>query len=201
MRTCKDDFTDMLRAYHGTGARTSELALAKVSQSSARARQILLGKHKRSRTMSKPTVRHINLSDEVKEILERRCAERPPAVSRPHREGARQRGAGHDHHRILAETVRARVQAFKHRRPNREKSAEVGRVPAAREVPAGLEEDQAEWVPAEEQLQHLAEGRECGAEPRETSSQRLSTSKRRQRRWPCTTPGRRKSWIKTAACG
>ncbi len=78
MRPCKDDFADMIRVYHGTGARTSELALAKVGQFSARARQIVLGKHKRSKTTTKPTVRHINLSDEVLAILERRCAGRQP---------------------------------------------------------------------------------------------------------------------------
>ena len=78
MRPCKDDFGDMIRVYHGTGARTSELAVAKVGQFSARSRQIVLGKHKRSNTMSKATVRHINLSDEVLAILERRCADRQP---------------------------------------------------------------------------------------------------------------------------
>jgi integrase len=78
MRACKDDFGDLIRVYHGTGARTSELALAKVGQFSARARQIVLGKHKRSKTTTKPTVRHINLSDEVLAILERRCEGRQP---------------------------------------------------------------------------------------------------------------------------
>lgn len=78
MRPCKDDFADMIRVYHGTGARTSELALARVGQFSARARQIVLGKHKRSKTTTKPTVRHINLSDEVLAILERRCEGRQP---------------------------------------------------------------------------------------------------------------------------
>lgn len=78
MRACKDDFGDMIRVYHGTGARTSELAVAKVGQFSARSRQIVLGKHKRSKTTAKPTVRHINLSGEVLAILERRCAGRNP---------------------------------------------------------------------------------------------------------------------------
>ena len=78
MRPCKDDFADMIRVYHGTGARTSELALARVGQFSARSRQIVLGKHKRSKTTAKPTVRHINVSDEVLAILERRCAGRGP---------------------------------------------------------------------------------------------------------------------------
>lgn len=78
LRACKDDFGDMLRVYHGTGARTSELAIAKVGQFSARSRQIVLGKHKRSKTTATPTVRHINLSDDVLAILERRCAGRQP---------------------------------------------------------------------------------------------------------------------------
>jgi integrase len=78
MRACKDDFGEMLRVYHGTGARTSELTLAKVGQFSHRARQIVLVKHKRSRTTTTPTVRHINLNDEVMEILDRRCTGRQP---------------------------------------------------------------------------------------------------------------------------
>lgn len=78
MRPRKDDFADLLRVYLGTGARTSEFAEAKVGQFSARARQIVLGKHKRSKTPTKPTVRPINLNEKVLAILERRCAGRQP---------------------------------------------------------------------------------------------------------------------------
>ena len=78
MRPCKDSFGDMIRVYHATGARTSELAQARVRQFSARSRQIVLGKHKRSNTEAVATVRHINLSDEAMEILRRRCEGRQP---------------------------------------------------------------------------------------------------------------------------
>jgi integrase len=78
MRPCKDSFGDMIRVYHATGARTSELALARVRQFSARSRQIVLGKHKRSNTEKVASVRHINLSDEAMAILQRRCDGRPP---------------------------------------------------------------------------------------------------------------------------
>ena len=73
MRPCKDSFGDMLRVYHATGARTSELAVAKVRDFSPRSRQIVLGDHKTAETKSTPTVRSITLGDEALEILSRRC--------------------------------------------------------------------------------------------------------------------------------
>jgi integrase len=78
MRPCKDTFADMIRVYHATGARTSELAVSRVRQFSERSRQIVLGKHKRSNTEKVATVRHINLSDEAMTILQRLCADRQP---------------------------------------------------------------------------------------------------------------------------
>jgi integrase len=73
MRPFKDSFVDMIRIYHATGARTSELAVARVRQFSARSRQIVLGKHKRSKTQKVATVRHINLGDEAIKLLQQRC--------------------------------------------------------------------------------------------------------------------------------
>ena len=73
MRPCKDSFADMLRVYHATGARTSELAVAKVRDFSPRSHQIVLGKHKRSQTETTPTIRSITLGDEALEIVKRRC--------------------------------------------------------------------------------------------------------------------------------
>lgn len=78
MRLCKDSFGDMLRVYHATGARTSELAVAKVRDFSNRAHQIVLGNHKRSKTESTPTVRSITLGDEALEIVKRLCEGRGP---------------------------------------------------------------------------------------------------------------------------
>jgi integrase len=54
MRPSKDTFADMLRVYHATGARTTELANAKVRDFSPRSRQILLKEHKRSRSENAP---------------------------------------------------------------------------------------------------------------------------------------------------
>jgi integrase len=63
----------MLRVYHATGARTSELAVAKVRDFSLRSRQIVLGKYKTSETQLTATVRTMILGDEALEIVKRRC--------------------------------------------------------------------------------------------------------------------------------
>lgn len=73
MRPSKDSFADMLRVYHATGARTTELAKARVRDFSARSRQIILGEHKRSRTQRAAAPRHINLNDVTLGILGRLC--------------------------------------------------------------------------------------------------------------------------------
>ena len=73
MRPCKDSFGEMLRVYHATGARTSELAVAKVRDFSSRSHQIVLGTHKTSETETTSTVRAITLGDEALEIVKRRC--------------------------------------------------------------------------------------------------------------------------------
>ncbi len=76
MRPSKDTFGDMLRVYYATGARTTELAQARVRDFSARSRQIILREHKRARTQREATPRHINLNDTALEILGRLCKDR-----------------------------------------------------------------------------------------------------------------------------
>lgn len=73
MRPSKDCFPDMLRVYHATGARTTELAKARVRDFSARSRQIILGEHKRAKTQRVAAPRHINLNDETLGILRSLC--------------------------------------------------------------------------------------------------------------------------------
>ncbi len=73
MRPAKDCFPDLLRVYHATGARTSELTAARVGDFSLRTRQILLGEHKRSQTMSDPSVRSITLGEEALATVKRLC--------------------------------------------------------------------------------------------------------------------------------
>lgn len=67
------NFADMLRCYYHTGARTSELASCEVGDVLERTRQVILGKHKRSRTRTNPTIRHITLNDEAFDIFRRNC--------------------------------------------------------------------------------------------------------------------------------
>ena len=63
----------MLRCYYHTGARTDELVSCEVGDVLLRTRQVILGKHKRSRTQTNPTIRHITLNDEAFAILQRNC--------------------------------------------------------------------------------------------------------------------------------
>jgi integrase len=71
-------FGDLLRCFHATGARTSELLNARVADYQPRTRQIVLGNHKRCRTMREPMPRIIALNDEALAIVRRRCEGRPP---------------------------------------------------------------------------------------------------------------------------
>jgi integrase len=72
-------FADMLRCYYWTGARTDELAQCRVADVLFRTSQVILGKHKRSKTQRTPTVRHITLNPEALAIFERHCARKGPA--------------------------------------------------------------------------------------------------------------------------
>jgi integrase len=67
---------DIIRLYHGTGARTHELLEALVGDFQPDARTIVLGCHKRSRTMRAPMPRTITLNADTRAILERRCRRR-----------------------------------------------------------------------------------------------------------------------------
>lgn len=62
-------FADMLRAYYATGARTSELCAAQVRDFMPRTRQICLGNHKRLRTQHNPTIRNIQVDEDLLAIL------------------------------------------------------------------------------------------------------------------------------------
>lgn len=72
------DFTELLRCYYHTGARTDELASCEVGDVLSRTRQVILGRHKRSKTQRMPTIRHITLNDEAFEILSSHCAGKQP---------------------------------------------------------------------------------------------------------------------------
>jgi len=72
------DFTEMLKCYYHTGARTGELASCEVGDVLTRTRQVILGRHKRSKTQRTPTIRHITLNDEAFEILSSHSAGKQP---------------------------------------------------------------------------------------------------------------------------
>lgn len=69
----KPGLAGMLRVYHATGARTHELCNARVGDFQANARTIVLGKHKRSKTLREPIPRTITLNDTAYAILAKRC--------------------------------------------------------------------------------------------------------------------------------
>jgi integrase len=71
-------FADLLRCYYHTGARTDELAQCRVGDVLFRTRQIVLGKHKRSRTQRTPAPRHITLGEEAFAIFQRLCEGKGP---------------------------------------------------------------------------------------------------------------------------
>jgi integrase len=72
------DFTEMLKCYYHTGARTDELASCEVGDFLPRTSQVILGKHKRSRTQRHPTVRHITLNAEALTIFKKHCEGKQP---------------------------------------------------------------------------------------------------------------------------
>ncbi len=67
-------FADMLRCYHATGARTNELAQCRVGDVLFGTKQVVLGKHKRSKTERAPSLRTITLNDEALAIFRKHCA-------------------------------------------------------------------------------------------------------------------------------
>ena len=66
-------FEDMLRVYWHTGARTGELAACTVSDFVRSARQVVLGRHKRARTLKDAVARRITLNAKAFTILEKWC--------------------------------------------------------------------------------------------------------------------------------
>ena len=66
-------FGDMLRCYHATGARTNELAQCRVGDVLFETKQVVLGKHKRSKKERTPSLRTITLNDEALAIFKRYC--------------------------------------------------------------------------------------------------------------------------------
>lgn len=69
-------FADMLRCYHATGARTDELAQCRVGDFLRETRQVILGKHKRSKKQRTPPLRNITLNPEAFTIFERLCSDK-----------------------------------------------------------------------------------------------------------------------------
>jgi len=68
----------MLKCYYHTGARTDELASCEVGDFLPRTSQVILGKHKRSRTQRQPTIRHITLNAEALAIFKTHCEGKGP---------------------------------------------------------------------------------------------------------------------------
>lgn len=66
-------FSELLRCYYHTGARTEELARCEVGDLLLKTRQVVLGRHKRSRTLRTPVVRHITLNNEALAIFQKNC--------------------------------------------------------------------------------------------------------------------------------
>jgi integrase len=69
-------FSLMLHCYYLTGARTDELAQCRVDDVLRRTSQVILGKHKRSKTQRTPTIRHITLNAEALAIFTKQCADK-----------------------------------------------------------------------------------------------------------------------------
>jgi integrase len=71
-------FRDLLSVYWHTGARTSELAACRVRDWVRSSHQLVLGSHKRARTMKDPAARRITLNAEAVDIVSRHAAGKPP---------------------------------------------------------------------------------------------------------------------------
>ena len=66
------ELRDILTVYHATGARTHELIEARAGDFQRNARTLVLGRHKRSKTLRDPVPRTIHLNEESFAILARR---------------------------------------------------------------------------------------------------------------------------------
>jgi integrase len=69
----QSDLADLLKVYHATGARTHELIEASVGDFQPTSRTIVLGRHKRSKTLREYRPRTITLTGEALAIVQARC--------------------------------------------------------------------------------------------------------------------------------
>jgi integrase len=79
---------DIIGIYYATGCRTHELIEACCGDFQPNVQTLVLGRHKRSRTLREPIPRTITLNEEACAILARRCEGRPAdAYIFPNRKG------------------------------------------------------------------------------------------------------------------
>ncbi len=114
-------FGELLRCYHATGARTSELLTVRVADFQPRSRQIVLRSHKRSKTLKVPMPRAIALNDEAFAIVQRRCdgrANGEPVFTQPRNGRPWNRHSVSERFRAIRERARVRqsitIYSFRH---------------------------------------------------------------------------------------
>jgi integrase len=78
LKHARGTLKDALTIYHRTGCRTSELLQARVGDFQRGGKSLVLGRHKRSKTMRAPTPRTILLDDKAFAVVERLAAGRSP---------------------------------------------------------------------------------------------------------------------------
>lgn len=108
-------FADMMEVYHATGARTGELCDVRVRDFMPSTKQLCLGKHKRTRTQSNPTVRNIQLGDKALAAVQRNIAGKAPGDPLFTRES----GAGWTQNDVNRRFRGVRVIAAEHNQPIR----------------------------------------------------------------------------------
>jgi integrase len=104
---CVPCMLDILRCYHATGARTSELIDARVRDYQAGIQALVLGRHKREKTLKDPLPRTVQLNAEAARIIGRLCGGRRPDDPIFRREDGRAWTLEALNHRVKAATVRA----------------------------------------------------------------------------------------------
>lgn len=109
-------FADMMEVYHATGARTGELCDARVRDFMPTTKQICLGKHKRTRTQTNPTIRNIQLGDKALAAVLRNANGKAPGDFLFHRES----GAGWTQNDVNRRFRSVRRIAADHGQPVRE---------------------------------------------------------------------------------
>jgi integrase len=120
LSACAPGMADLLRCYHATGARTSELIDARVGDYQPMTRQLVLGRHKREKTLRDPVPRVIALNDEANAIIAGRVEGRRRSEPLFTREDGRAWNLDALSHRVESARLRAglregtRVYAFRH---------------------------------------------------------------------------------------